>query len=503
MNIGASKEIVDATSRWRIAKNASVNLIRGAAAGLAAILLPAVLIRHMTQLDYTIWILILQVGAYSSYLEVGLQTAVGRYVAVGTERQDDEQRDAIFSTAVVGLTIAALVAIVCLVGIAFAATWLFPDIPPRAMPTMRVALLIVGISIAAGLPSSAWNGVFVGLQRQELSIVATGGAKVAAAVGLSVAAIKGASLLQMATLFASINLASYVVLYRLVRRFSTVSFRLHLVRRAVAHELFGYCRSLTVWSMSTILVNGLDLIMVGRFDIEALPSYSVVITLITFLAGIQTAIFAATMPHAAILHARRNLFGLGQMVLVATRCGLSILLISGFSLLIYASPLISVWVGNEYVDKMHLPLIILMAANMIRLSGLPYATVLVASGQQRLVTLSPLLEGGSNLVASILLGMKWGAVGVAGGTLVGAIVGLLGHILYNIPRTQADIHLRISTFVSSGLAVPLIWTAPLLLITVSAIAGMPPTPVIFAAVLIGELVLISTRIVRDLRSTHP
>ena len=157
---------------------------------------------------------------------------------------------------------------------------------------------------------------------------------------------------------------------------------------------------------------------------------------------------------------------------------------------------------EEYSNQMHTPLTILLLANMVRLSALSYTTALVASGQQRLATLSPLLEGGSNLVASILLGSKFGAVGVAAGTLIGGIVGLLGHICYNIPRSQTEIHLSVSQFVISGFMVPLLFMAPLLLITVRAIMGAQPTILLFALVLIAELMLATAMLARDLWNTR-
>src|SRR5437899_7307515 len=91
---------------WRLAKNAAANLARGGAAGIVALFLPAILVRHMSQLDYSVWVLVLQVAAFCGYLDFGLQTAVGRYVAFANEKRDAEQRDSIFSTAFAGLSVA-------------------------------------------------------------------------------------------------------------------------------------------------------------------------------------------------------------------------------------------------------------------------------------------------------------------------------------------------------------------------------------------------------------
>jgi O-antigen/teichoic acid export membrane protein len=399
-------------THWRLAKNATANLTRGGAAGIAALLLPAVLVRHMSQIDYAVWVLVLQVAAYCGYLEFGLQTAVGRYIAVANEKNDVHQCDTIFSTALAGLSIAAATGIALLIGISITAGWFFPSIPAALLPQMRWALLIVGTSIALGLPSAAYSGVFIGLQRNEFIAIVTGGSKLVSAVGLAIAAIHGASLVVMAIVVATVNLASYILLYVLVRRLSEVTFLRHLVNQSAAKELFSYCFSLMIWSFSTMLITGLDLILVGRFQFNALAPYAVATTLVTFIAGIQNAVFSATMPHAAVLHTQRDSSALGKMVITFTRFGVLLLVLTGIPLLIYALPILRIWVGQQYAAQGHLLLAILLIANMIRLSGTPYAVVLVASAQQKLVTLSPVMEGISNLLFSILLGIKFGAAGM-------------------------------------------------------------------------------------------
>src|ERR1700691_6780141 len=91
------------TIRWILIKNAIANLARGSAAGIGALLLPPVLIRHMTAMDYATWVLVLQCGSYANYLDFGLQTAVGRYFAYAIEKRDTKLRNSIFSTAFAAL----------------------------------------------------------------------------------------------------------------------------------------------------------------------------------------------------------------------------------------------------------------------------------------------------------------------------------------------------------------------------------------------------------------
>ena len=170
--------------RWRFAKNAFANLGRGSAAAIVALLLPPVLVRHMPPAAYAVWVLVLQTAAYVGYLNFGLQTAIGRYVAYAQERDDIEQRDSVFSTAFVGLCGAALLSLLCLAVAIVATPSIFPSVPSQLIPQMRLALLLVGFSMAVELPASSCNGVFIGMQRYEIPALTVGGARLLSAVGL-------------------------------------------------------------------------------------------------------------------------------------------------------------------------------------------------------------------------------------------------------------------------------------------------------------------------------
>jgi O-antigen/teichoic acid export membrane protein len=91
---------------------------------------------------------------------------------------------------------------------------------------------------------------------------------------------------------------------------------------------------------------------------------------------------------------------------------------------------------------------------MIRLLLNPYATLLIAAAQQRMALMTAMLEGVVNLSFSILLGSKFGATGVALGTLIGSVVSVAGHLIYNMPRTNA-IRFNRSIFISASIGRPI------------------------------------------------
>src|SRR5262249_29137716 len=147
------------------------------------------------------------------------------------------------------------------------------------------------------------------------------------------------------------------------------------------------------------------------------------------------AVFGVMIPQAAVLQARGEKSGLGRIVIVATRYSVFLLLITGLPLIFGATRILDLWVGPSYAIHGARILRILVIANMIRLSAVPYVMVLVGSGEQKRIIFTPILEAVTNLIASILGGFFFGAIGVAVGTLLGALVGVTGNLFYNMPRT--------------------------------------------------------------------
>ncbi len=467
---------------WRFAKNAVANLGRGSAAAVVALLLPPVLIRHMTPASYAVWVLVLQTAAYVGYLNFGLQTAIGRYVAYANEKKDLEQRDAIFSTALAGLCCAALFSLACLGAATVAAPAIFPSVPAPLIPQMRLALLIVGFSMAVELPASACNGVFIGIERFEIPALTVGGARFFSALGVIAAALAGRSLVVMAAIIAAANLLSYLAQFLALRRIvPDLRFQAALLRRSTARELYGYCLGLTVMSFSMLLVTGLDLVLVGRFDFAVVAPYSVSASMVTLISGLLYALINVIMPHAAALHAMENAIEIGKLVITSTRISVLLLVLTGMPMLIYAGPILHLWIGQRYVAGGAPLLVILIIANIIRLVGAPYSVILVAAGQQNYIKVSPLAEGISNFIASLVLGSLFGGIGVALGTLLGSVVSVASHLWYSMPRTRGAINFSRRQFLLSGVLSPLLWTFPLLAAAAVSLRNIPIHPLVGAA----------------------
>ena len=452
-------------------KNAVANVLRGGAAALVAILLPPFLTRIMPDTTYGTWVLILQLSAYVGYLDFGIQTAVGRFVAHANELGDTNQRDRIVSTSLAILTGAAGLGIFLSGLLAWQLPNLFHEMPSALHTDARLALLFVGSSLAVGLPFSVFSGIFIGLQRYEIPAIIIGSGKLLGALLIVTAARIGGGLALMGAVLAIVNIGSYVVQFLVSRRLAKeVRITRNLISKQAGHEIFSYCFSLTIWSFGMLLVSGLDITIVGLFEYSAVAYYGIAVTLVTFIASLQNAVFSVLMPQAAVLGAHKDAKKLGRLLSTSTRYGMFMLLLTGLPLIFIAKPILTIWVGGTYAQQVTPVLQILLVANIVRWSAAPYATLLIGTGQQKLVIISPLVEGLTNLIFSLIAGAIFGAVGVAWGTLAGGIVGIASNIFYNMLYTT-DISIRRREYVQDGLVRPILCSLPLLLSFILLIDG--------------------------------
>ncbi|MPY90067.1 MAG: hypothetical protein GEU99_19360 [Luteitalea sp.] len=446
----------------RYVRNAGANVARVVASTLVALLLPPILIGALPRSSYNTWLLVLQLAAYVGYLELGVQSAMSRFIAHGAELDRIEDQSRAISSALFLMTAVAVVGMFASLGLAGAMPHLFADIPPDLHGDTRVAVFLVGVSVATGLPAAVLSGAYMGLRRYEVPAAILIVGKLIGAALVAAAALVTASMRLMAVSMTVANLATHAALWMVYER---SRFRVPLGRSWISwpsvRAVLVHCASLQIWTLGTILVSGLDLTIVGIWDFQAVAYFAIAAVAVSFVGQLQGSVVAVLMPEAAALHARRAQEALGRMLIRFTRYGTLVLLAAGLPLFLGAELLLTLWVGADFADHASTLLRVLLVANTIRLVSLPYATMLVGVGEHGRVWLSPIVGGVINAAVSVAATMAYGAIGAALGTLSGGIVETGMHLAYNLPRTNA---LRVSPrqLLLGGMLRPALILTPLL-----------------------------------------
>ena len=201
-----------------VAKNAFANVMRGGATAVVALTLPHFLTRSLSHDRFAAWSLLLQMSAYMTYLDFGVQTAVARFLAGYMERGDEQHRDRLVSTALALLSMAAVLAIFLIVVVLWQLPNLFQGIPSDLMPEFRLAASIIGASVVLVLPLSAFSGVLLGLHRNEYVALAVGGSRLLGATGVLLMVRHTHSLVLLSACIASATVLGSLSQIVMVRR---------------------------------------------------------------------------------------------------------------------------------------------------------------------------------------------------------------------------------------------------------------------------------------------
>ena len=434
--------------KFAVTKNALANLVRGGATAAVAIVLPHFLTRSLDTEHFSAWSLILQISAYASYLDFGLQTAVARFIAQAVELEQEERQAKLVSTALLLLSLAAVLVFALISVVICFFPDLFHGVPRGLLPDFRKAALVLSLSASIMLPLSTYTGVLIGIRRNEIPALAIGGSRIAGAAAVIVAAHATHSLTVLALCVAMPNLLGGLLQMAAVRGLIAAGrARLRHVSRAIGGELLRFCTGLAMWSFGMLAISGLDVTIVGHFRFEAVGYYSLAAMLIGFFSGLTNSALSALMAPVSALHARGNRVRIVGIILTATRMTVIVNLSLTAVIFFAGDALLTAWVGPVYAANAVPILRILAVAQTLRLTFAPYSVMLIGIGEQNKSISSAMCEAVVNLCASILGMILLGPIGVAWGTLAGACCAVLW-VLFRTMPSVAEVRMTLKEFVA-------------------------------------------------------
>jgi O-antigen/teichoic acid export membrane protein len=441
-------------------------IVRLALAFLVGLVLPPVLVRHLSQAEYSAWVLILQLGTYVNLLDLGMQTVVAKFVAEYHATGDRDAGHRVLSSSFSLLSIAALLGAVLTCIMVWRIPQLFHQMPAHLLPQVRFSLFIIGLSFSFALPFSPFLSAFTGLQEYGFPTVLSVFSRSATAVVLIALALCHSSLAHMAAAMVLVNVTTALAQFLGWKRYASqrLHFSFFFMDRQATAQLLRSGGILTIWTLGGLLVSGLDTVIVGHFDYAHTGFYAIAVTATNLMIFIVGSLFAPLLPAVSAMQTTSTPTEIGDLTIRSSRYSTLILCMVGLSLLVGAYPLLALWVGHDYAAQGAIFLQILVLGNLVRQMIYPYAVIVMATDTQRLATLATVSEAIVNVSVSIFLARKIGAVGVAIGTVVGAFVSMGLHLTVSMRLTRSAIDLSRWNYVRQGLLRPLACIFPLFLL---------------------------------------
>jgi O-antigen/teichoic acid export membrane protein len=405
--------------RKTIIRNSFFGLFSQGTSGLIGILLTPFIIRALGMDTYGLWVLAGSFIGYFGLTDFGVRPSVSRFVSLYAGKNEPDNINRVVSTALGVLCLCSLVIMLAAAGSAI----FFPQffhISSGQRETSILLLLIIGATLAVGMPLAVFDAIIIGHDRFDLNYKVETIAALARAGAAIVILLMGQGVLALALSNLAIQiLAGFAQIYFARRLFPKLHVALTHCNIATTKELFG----LGIWVFAANLWHrfafATDTLVVGwALDTKAVAIYSIAGRLITLALTGATSFSNVLMPISAALHAKKDCEKHHKLLFGGTTAALLYSIFVAAVFAIYGEPLINVWVGEKFQESvliMHLltvPLLVYITARII-------TDLLLGMGTHvyKWVVLILLVDGLANLFLSIVLARFWGMTGVAAGTL--------------------------------------------------------------------------------------
>jgi O-antigen/teichoic acid export membrane protein len=433
--------------RFRL--NVISGYLRTAIAAVLALVTVPVLVTGLGKSAYGVWVIVDSFAAYREILQLGFAKAAPKYVAEYGALGDHVRARAAVATSFWILMVPGAVAMLLGLGLAAIFPSLFGLEGSLAQSAQAVVLIVVA-NVAVSIPSDAFGGALIGLQRFDLLNWTLIVVLVVQAAGSIIVMLAGGGLVLLGIVVVVPSLLGQFWRFLITRRLMPgISVLPRYVDRDLVRPFVGLSVWLGIVDISSLVLTKLDTIVVGVvLGVEAAAVYAVGAKLPILIGQLVAQASRVFFPHASDLAARRDARGLQDALVTGTRLLLAIGVPLAIVLSVLADPILQIWVGEGFADGATVA--VLLSAGMV-ISALNQTglQMLQGMGKARIPALVYASEAVLNLVLSVVLANLIGISGVALGTL---LAGLIVSVIAFFPYMCRQFDLPLWSFVGSLLA---------------------------------------------------
>ncbi len=390
-----------------------------------AFLLVPFLLGRLGEAVYGVWALVGSVFAYAVVFQLGLMSAVNRFIPVRLASGDVEGLRAVVSTCSAFLFGVGAVVLGLTVVLHAWLTQIF-QIPPALAADARLCVLVVGGCAAVTTVTSASAAILSGYQRYDLMAGSRIAVTLARTAVLVYLVVQGWGLVAVALVYGLSELVVNAIYLALCKRLlppRPVSPR--AIDGSLLREMLAYGFNTFNYILGALLLLKVGEVLIGVYrNAEEVAHYSLVTASVLTLTTVIEAFCAAIKPAASDLDASDDQVRLKELTLLSQKYSLFMILPSAAFLLVMGREFLLIWTHKD-IALLPTILAIVVAGHAVRLSQHSSFFVLVGKGEHRFFgRLMVIMAAGTvGLGWASLAVLDWGLLGVA---LASALPLLLG-----------------------------------------------------------------------------
>lgn len=410
-------------STRRIASNVLSNWFALAITTLVGFFLSPFVVHHLGNLAYGVWVMIASLVGYMNLLDLGLQSAVIRFVSKGVAQKNEEESSQAVSGAL-WIRLWISLAIVC-AGLLFAALFEhFFVIPVALQRAARLTIILSAITVAVNLWCGVFRGVLVALHRYDLSSAVSIVQTSLRAVGFVVLLRWGDGILALALWELCISVIANAVTVSLC---FWIYPRLKLIfarpDRATLRKLVNYSSYIFVINIAVQIAYFTDNLVVGGFiNPAAVTLYAIGGVVIAYARQIVASMATTFAPLASTFEAEAKFTHLQRLLIHGTRAAVLVSLPIEAALFFRGETFIRLWMGEQYAHPSGTVMKILLLSVVFTSANATSGGVAYGMEKLRAVAVWAIAEGAANLILSVILVRQIGIYGVAWGTSIPSLV---------------------------------------------------------------------------------
>ncbi len=385
-------------------------------------LLTPIMVHHLGAVDYGVWVLASSILDYYGLLDLGMRSAMFRYVSLFRGGSQREEVDRTFSSAL--LLVIGTAVLICMLSIGMA--YLLPRFTHVDAITPRMyswLLFLLGTSVAVMFPTRMLATYISAHNRWDLYNAAGIANTVTRAIILVVVLKLGYGILAVAVatlVVAFASLGQHIVFLFIADPRAQVNFHLVTLRRM--RELFGFSmRSLLVSLGDYLRFYSDSAVIASVLGVGFVTPFNIATRLIECFKSVVVAAGGPVLGAMTELDGGRRQKDLQALLLRSTRLLALLSILGGVLLLADGRMLLHLWVGEELVSAYAI-VAVLAFGYMINLTQHAALLIVISKGQHGPLGWWTIAEGIANIVLSVIWGRSYGLIGIAVGTVVPMMV---------------------------------------------------------------------------------
>jgi len=407
------------TSRGPLLRNIASNWGAFAFSAVVNFFLSPYVVHKLGDAAYGVWALLVALVGYLGLLDLGIRSAVTRYVARYHASSQHEEASKVASSALTIFCMAGVAAIVIAATMAVFVGSVF-NIPPQLITVARLVAVLGGVNVAVSLISGVYGGVVAGMQRLDLSNAVDVAIEAARTIAIFLALRSGHGLAVLAAVQLGFSLARGISAFVMSRKLYP-ELRVRLGERSREHIrlIFSFSIAASVMQASGMLIAYSDSIVIGAFLPIAMVTYfSIAVSLTNYARVLISGISQAITPLASALEGAGRHDEVPRTILNAAQLATVIALPMCLTFILRGQSFIGLWMGEEYAARCSSVLWVLSVALVFAASYQVNTATMMGIGKHRGLVPVFIIEALTNLLLCVLLIKRFGIVGVAWGIAV-------------------------------------------------------------------------------------